>query len=99
MTEHKTSVTGPVIHCNETHVPDNGGAAGIKPEGSMASYPSKDQGCFRGAQTAGELTASQSGSGGPVDHEYLLRKTYPKHGGEAAEIHGPLKAKFNGARK
>jgi hypothetical protein len=99
MAEHKTSVTGPTLDCNETHVPDMGGAGAITQKGSMAAYPSKDQGCFHGAQTAGELTATQCGSGEPTDHEYLLRKEYPKHGGEHAEIHGPLKAKFNGARE
>ena len=90
-------VTGPTLTCNETHIPDMGGAGAIKAAGSKrATYPSKDQGCFRGAETAGQLTATQDGSGSPTDHGYLLRKRYPKHAGEAAEIHGPLKAKFNG---
>lgn len=82
-------VTGPTIHCNETHVPDNGGAAAIRQTDHMAAYPSKDQGRFSGA------TPDQNDMpGAPL----ALRKEYPKHAGEAAEIHGPLKAKFNGAR-
>jgi len=80
MAEHKTSVTGPTIHCNETHVPDSGGAAAIKSEGHKAAYPSKSQGTFRPLKTAGELTASKAGPGGPEDHKYFLAKSYEKKG-------------------
>ena len=38
---------------------------------------------FRPLETAGELTASQSGSGGPADHAYFLSKSYDKKGAKS----------------
>lgn len=84
------SVTGPVLHCNETHVPDNGGAAKIKADGAggfKGLYPHQDQGRFVG----GQPTCSDY-PGEPLH----LMKSYPKHSGENAEIHGHFKSKFNG---
>ena len=87
MAEHETSVTGPTLDTNSTHVPCMGGAGGVEREASTAAYPSKSQGCFKGA-----TPVQDDMPGAPL----ALRKSYPKHAGEAAEIRGPLTAKFNG---
>lgn len=67
---------GPTITCNDPAItqPD----ADVKP--TISKQIAEDVSTFRPLETAGELTATQSGSGGPTDHPYFLEKSYDKKG-------------------
>jgi hypothetical protein len=72
--------TGPTITCNDP--PLTQPYADVKPV--ISKQIAEDVSTFRPLETAGELTATQSGSGGPTDHPYFLEKSYDKKGAKSS---------------
>jgi hypothetical protein len=73
---------GPTITCNRTLIDSpNADKAPMKTK----VVASRGDGPITLTKTSGDLTASQTGSGGPTNQPYCLQKSYPKHGGEHAE--------------
>jgi len=67
---------GPTLTLNDSHI--------MQPNADVFPRISKQiaeaVATFRPLKTAGELTASQKGDGGPADHPYFLEKSYEKKG-------------------
>ena len=71
-----TEQPGPTLTCNDPALTQPN--ADVFPR--ISKQLAEDVSTFRPLETAGELTASQSGSGGPTDHPYFLEKSYDKKG-------------------
>jgi hypothetical protein len=67
---------GPTLTENKSHIEQPN--ADVFPR--ISKQIAEDVSTFRPLETAGELTATQSGSGGPADHHYFLEKEYDKKG-------------------
>lgn len=67
---------GPTITCNETLIPTPSADKAAKTSKLIAAR----DGHFSPESTAGDLTATESGSGGPCDRTYPLARSYEKHG-------------------
>jgi hypothetical protein len=67
--------TGPTITCNRTHIPTPNAD---KPAKSSKVIASRSGSSFRVPNTSGDLTASQTGSGGPSNKPYGLKTRYDK---------------------
>jgi hypothetical protein len=75
-----TEKTGPTLTVNKPALTQP--YADVKPV--ISKQIAEEVSKFRPLETAGELTATQSGSGGPTDHPYFLSKEYDKKGAKSS---------------
>lgn len=68
---------GPTITCNETLIPTPNADKPAKESKVISDRASHS---FKPTDTAGDKTATQSGSGSPTDRPYPLATRYDKHG-------------------
>lgn len=69
---------GPTITCNRTHIETPN--ADMKPQHKQIAEANRGVG-YRVPDTAGKLTATQTGEGGPTDRAYGLKSRYDKKAG------------------
>lgn len=79
---------GPIFVENSTHIPT---MDADKPADQKSMGQEKGRVNLSDHKAATELTASMSGSGGPTDHEYFLKKSYEKSGKKSAPPKGFMK--------